>query len=69
MGVGTCWEYANGQKIYVFEKNVPRGLSAPAPGLYTSVHLNIIFKQLLGNRLANQSQTLCGASLGKGNES
>ena len=31
-----------------------------------SVH---IFKRLLLNRLANQSQILCGASLGRGNES
>ena len=37
-GGKTCWEYANGQKIYVNEnKNVLRGLSAPAPGLYTRI--------------------------------
>ena len=32
----------------------------------SSVH---IFKDLLRNRLVNQSQILCGASLGRGNES
>ena len=30
-----------------------------------SVH---IFKDLLSNRLAEQSQILCGASMGRGNE-
>ena len=30
----TCLKYTNGQKIYVYEKNDPRGLSALAPGLY-----------------------------------
>ena len=35
----TCWEYANGQKINVYENNFdPRVLSAPAPGLYTYVY-------------------------------
>ena len=33
----TCWEYANGQNINVYEKNVPRGLSAPAQRLYTCI--------------------------------
>ena len=43
----TCKKWTNGQKIYVYEKNVLRGLSAPAPGLYTAVHVHIIFKHLL----------------------
>ena len=33
----TGWEYANGQKIYVKENNVLRGVSTPAPGLYTCI--------------------------------
>ena len=33
MGGNLLGQYANGQKIYVYEKNIdPRGLSAPAPG-------------------------------------
>ena len=31
-GGGTCWEYANGQKIC--KKIDSRGLSVPAPWLY-----------------------------------
>ena len=31
------WEYANEQKIYVYGKNVLKGLSVPAPGLYTCI--------------------------------
>ena len=56
------------RRFMFMEKNVLRGLSAPAPGLY--MYMTIIFKHLLlGNSIAYQSQTLCGASLGKGNES
>ena len=41
----------------------------PCPGAIY-MHMAIIFKHLLlSNHLANQSQTLCGASLGRGNES
>ena len=59
-GRRTCWKYANGQKIYVYEKNVFSGLFAPAPGLFfIYMCMTIIFKH----------QTLCGASLVKGNES
>ena len=32
VGWGTYWEYANGQKTYVYEKNVLSGLSVPARG-------------------------------------
>ena len=46
-GLETCWEYANGQKNYVYGKNVLRGLSDPAPGLYTCIYMTIIFKPLL----------------------
>ena len=39
----TCWEYANGQKIYVDGKKIdPRRLSAPALGLYIHVYDHII---------------------------
>ena len=38
----TCWEYANGQKIQYMGKNVSRGLSAPAPGLYIHVYYHNI---------------------------
>ena len=60
----TCRKSANGQNIYVYEKQiVSRGLSA-------HVQMTIIFKQLfLRNCLANQSQTVCGSLLGTGNES
>ena len=27
----TCWEYANGQKIYVYEKKCPQGVVYPCP--------------------------------------
>ena len=30
----TCRKRANGQNNYAYEKNVPMGLSALAPGLY-----------------------------------
>ena len=47
----------------------PRGVVCPCPGTIY-MYMTIIFKQLfLRNCLANQSQTLCGASLGRGNES
>ena len=30
VGGGACWDYANGKKIYVYEKKIdPRGLSVP----------------------------------------
>ena len=28
----TCWEYANGQKIYGDEKKCPQGVVCPCPG-------------------------------------
>ena len=28
----TCWEYANGQKIYVNETFCPKGVVCPYPG-------------------------------------
>ena len=39
----------------------------PCPGAIY-MYMTIIFKHLLRNCLANQSQTLCGASLERGNE-
>ena len=53
--------------ILLMKKIDPRGLSAPAPGLYTCIWPP--FSNIFWNRLANQSQILCGASLGRGNES
>ena len=35
----------------------------------SAVRLSTMLKDLLQNRLANQSQILCGASFGRGNES
>ena len=35
----------------------------------SGVRPSTMLKDLLQNRLANQSQLLCGASLGRGNES
>ena len=45
-----------------------QGVVCPCPGAIY-MYMTIIFKHLLRNRLANQSQTLCGASLERGNES
>ena len=49
-GGGTCWEYANGQKIYCYEKNVLRvgggGVVCPCSwAIYT--YMTMIFKHLL----------------------
>ena len=51
-------------------KNIwPQGVVCPCPGAIY-LYMTTIFKHLLHwNRLANQSQILCGASLGRGNES
>ena len=47
----------------------PQGVVCPCPGAIY-LYMTTIFKYLLHwNRLANQSQILCGASLGRGNES
>ena len=56
--------------LCLWKNFVGRGLSDPAPGLYTCIsYMTIIFKHfLLWNHLVNQSQTLCGALLGRGNE-
>ena len=54
---------------FMFMKNIcPQGVVCPCPGAIY-MYINIIFKHLFKNRLASQSQTLCGASLGRGNES
>ena len=60
----------NGQKIHVFEKKqCPQGVVCLWHGAIY-MYMTIIFKYLLLRYcLANQSQTLCGASLGKENES
>ena len=50
-----------------------QGVVCPCPkmneSLYKCMYMTIIFKHLLRDGLAKQSQTLCGASLGKVNES
>ena len=54
---------------FMFMEKMSLGGCLPRPwAIY--MYMTIIFKHLLlWNCLANQSQTLCGASLGKGNES
>ena len=48
---------------------LPLGVVCPCPGAIY-MYMTKIFKDLFsGNSLDNQSQTLCGASLGRGNES
>ena len=60
----ACWEYANGQKVYVFEK-----ICLPLSwGGTIFIYMTMIFKHHLGNRFASQSQILCGALLGRANE-
>ena len=55
--------------ILLMKKNWPQGVVCPCPGA-KYLYMTTIFKHLLHwNRLANQSQILCGASLGRGNES
>ena len=56
--------------IILLMKNIwPQGVVCPCPGAIY-LYMTTIFKHLLHwNRLANQSQILCGASLGRGNES
>ena len=56
--------------IILLMKNIwPKGVVCPCPrAIY--LYMTTIFKHLLHwNRLANQSQILCGASLGRGNKS
>ena len=56
-------------RFMVMKNNCPQGVVCPCLGdIY--MYMTIIFKHLLlRNRLANQSQILSGASLGKGSES
>ena len=56
------------RRFMVMKKNCPQGVVCPCPGAIY-MYMTIIFKDLLLNHLANQSQTLSGASLGKGSES
>ena len=55
--------------IILLMKNIwPQGVVCPCLGAIY-MYMTTIFKHLLHwNRLANQSQILCGASLGRGNE-
>ena len=55
--------------ILLMKKIWPQGVICPCPGAIY-MYMTTIFKHLLHwNRLANQSQILCGASLGRGNDS
>ena len=64
----TCRIWADRQNIYVYEKNCPQVVVCPCPGAIY-MYMTKIFKYLVsGNSWANQSQTLYGASLGRGNE-
>ena len=57
------------EKRFMFMKIFwPQGIVFPCPELYTC-YMTKIFKHLSGIAFANQSQTLCGAKLGRGNES
>ena len=63
-GRGTCWEYANGQKISVHEKkNVYRVLSAPGPGAIHVYNHNIqaySFLKSLGQSKPNFMWSIVG---------
>ena len=64
----TRRKWANRQNVYSYEKKCPQGVVCPCAGAIY-MYIAIIFKHhQLCNRLANESQTLCGASLGRGNE-
>ena len=52
----------------LMKKICSQGVVCPCPGAIY-LYLTTFFKHLHWNRLANQSQILCGASLGRGNES
>ena len=54
------------RRFMVMKKNV-LGVVCPCPGAIY-MYMTIIFKHLLLKHLANQSQTLSGALLGKGSE-
>ena len=55
--------------ILLMKKIWPQWVVCPCPGAIY-LYMTTIFKHLLHwNRLANQSQILCGAFLGRGNES
>ena len=57
------------RRFMFMEKFWPLGVVCPCPGAIY-MYISIMFKHLLlGNCLANQSQTSCGASLGRGKES
>ena len=57
------------RRLMLMENFSPWGVVCPCPGAIY-MYMTIIFKDLLLlNCLANQSQTSCGASLGRGNES
>ena len=55
-------------RLMILKKFGPQGSVCPHPGAIY-MYITMIFKDLLRNRLANQSQTLCGAFLGRVNES
>ena len=56
------------KRLMLMENFSPWGVVCPCPGAIY-MYMTIIFKHLLLNRSDNQSQTLCEASLERGNES
>ena len=65
----TCRKWANRQNIYIREKKMSPGGCLPLPRGYIQVHVHNIQTSSALKPLGHQSQTLCGASLGGGNES
>ena len=60
---------SNEQEIYAYDNILGPGVVCPYPGAIY-MYMTKIFKHLLlYNRLANQSQTLCGVSSERVNES
>ena len=55
-------------RLRILKNFGPQGSVCPHPGAIY-MYITVIFKDLLLNRLANQSQTLCGEFLGRMNES
>ena len=65
----TCRKWANGLKIDDSEKNWTPGVCLPPPRGNIHVYYSDIQGSSSLKPLANQSKTLCGAFLGRVNES
>ena len=60
--------HQNDQSVYI--KILTQGGCLPLPRGYICIYyITIIFKHLLQNCMASQSQIICEASMGRGNES